>query len=103
MEVRPLSLWERVGVRGYSISIGRNPSPGSLRDPTSPHGRGGPCLRRAPNSTTLLNNLEQTRRAHAAADAHGDDRVLRLAATALDQGVAGETGAGHAVGVADRN
>jgi hypothetical protein len=22
-------LWERVGVRGYGLSIGRNPSPGS--------------------------------------------------------------------------
>src|SRR5258708_36563411 len=40
-KLRSLSLWERVGVRGYPLSIGRNPSPGSLRDPTSPHGRGG--------------------------------------------------------------
>jgi hypothetical protein len=34
----PLPLWERVGVRGFGPSIGRNPSPGShLRcDPTSP-------------------------------------------------------------------
>src|SRR6476646_921922 len=39
-EVRPLSLWERAGVRGYGLSIVRNPSPGSLRDPTSPKGRG---------------------------------------------------------------
>src|SRR5882672_5330655 len=26
---RSLSLWERVGVRGYGLSFGRNPSPGS--------------------------------------------------------------------------
>src|SRR5258705_12928758 len=31
---------ERVGVRGYGLSMGCNPSPGSLRDPTSPNGRG---------------------------------------------------------------
>src|SRR5882672_10475451 len=34
------SPWGRVGVRGYGLSIVRNPSPGSLRDPTSPNGRG---------------------------------------------------------------
>src|SRR6267154_3537670 len=28
-EARSLSLWERVGVRGYGLSMGRNPSPGS--------------------------------------------------------------------------
>jgi hypothetical protein len=27
--VRPLSRWERVGVRGYGLSLSRNPSPGS--------------------------------------------------------------------------
>src|ERR1700704_577353 len=40
--------WERVGVRGYSLSIGPNPSPGLRRtmlriaggNPTSPDGRG---------------------------------------------------------------
>src|SRR5262249_12095230 len=51
----------------------------------------------------LLPALEQPRRAHAAADAHGDDDVLRLAAAAFDQGVAGAACAGHAVGVADRD
>jgi hypothetical protein len=30
-ELRPLSFWERVGVRGYGLSIGPNPSPGLLR------------------------------------------------------------------------
>src|SRR5262245_60034813 len=34
-----LSRGERVGVRGYNLSIVRNPSPGSLRDPTSPGSR----------------------------------------------------------------
>jgi hypothetical protein len=29
--VNPLSLWERVGVRGYDLSLGHNPSPGSHR------------------------------------------------------------------------
>src|ERR1700730_8885237 len=53
MEVCPLSLWERVGVRGYGLSIGRNPSPGSLGDPTSPYGRGAalPAVRSDPTST----------------------------------------------------
>ncbi len=39
----PLPLWERVGVRGRGLSMGRNPSPGShLRcDPTSPTGGRG--------------------------------------------------------------
>jgi hypothetical protein len=31
---------ERVGVRGLDFPMVRNPSPGSLRDPTSPYGRG---------------------------------------------------------------
>ena len=52
---------------------------------------------------SLLHNLEQPRRAHAAADAHGHDRELGFAAAALDQRVTGETRAGHAVGMADRN
>jgi hypothetical protein len=39
----PLPLWERVGVRGYSLSLGRNPSPGShlaMRSDLSHKGRG---------------------------------------------------------------
>src|SRR5690349_19316818 len=55
------------------------------------------------SSCELLQNLEQTRRAHAAADAHGDHRVFGLAAAALDQSVTGEARAGHAVGMADRD
>src|SRR4051794_35774469 len=54
-------------------------------------------------TTLLLNNLEQTGRTHAAADAHGDDRVPGLAATALDQRVTGEPRARHPIGMADRN
>ena len=46
-------------------------------------------------------HLEQTRRAHAAADAHRDDRLLGAAALAFHQHVAGETRAGHAEGMAD--
>ena len=36
----PLPLGERVGVRGQVISMVNIPSPGALRAPTSPHGRG---------------------------------------------------------------
>ena len=39
----PLPLWERVGVRGYGLSIERNPSPGShlsMRSDLSHKGRG---------------------------------------------------------------
>jgi len=30
MTVRALSRWERVGVRGYGLSLDLNPSPGTL-------------------------------------------------------------------------
>src|SRR6476620_12782833 len=48
-------------------------------------------------------DLEQSRAALAAADAHGDDAPLGLAATSLLQDVAGQSRAGHAEGVADRD
>src|SRR5687767_6540769 len=54
---RPLSCRERVGVRGYDLSIVRNPSPARLQRATSPYGRGGaecagrPC--HAPTDHTL--------------------------------------------------
>src|SRR3954453_11410315 len=51
----------------------------------------------------LLQHLKKPCGAHAAADAHGDDRILRLAAAAFDQSVAGEARARHAVGMADRD
>src|SRR4051794_31235672 len=57
----------------------------------------------AGTTLSLLQHLEQTRGAHAAADAHGHHRVFGLAAAALDQGVAGEPRARHAVGMADRD
>src|SRR5258708_34737995 len=53
--------------------------------------------------TPLVHHLEQAGGAHAAADAHRDDDVLGLAATALDQGVAGAARAGHAEGMANRD
>src|SRR6185295_14444158 len=52
---------------------------------------------------SLSDDLEQPRGAHAAADAHGDHHVLRAAAPALDQRVAGEARARHAVGMAERD
>src|ERR1700744_660173 len=48
-------------------------------------------------------NLEQSRAALAAADAHGHDAPLGLAPMAFLEDVAGETRAGHAEGMADRD
>src|ERR1700712_928720 len=48
-------------------------------------------------------DFEQARAALTATDAHGDDAPLRLTAVAFLQDVAGETRAGHAEGVADRD
>src|SRR5690348_1498421 len=42
-----------------------------------------------------VNDFEQTRRAHAATDAHGHDPVFCLATPALDQEVAGQPRAGR--------
>src|SRR5258707_5236724 len=53
------------------------------------------------NPPEASNHLEKTRGAHAPSDAHGDDDVLRAAALALYQCVAGEPRSGHAVGVAE--
>src|SRR5262245_6752089 len=47
--------------------------------------------------------LEQPRRAHAAADAHGDDRTLCAAAPSFDQDMASHARSAHAKGMADRN
>src|SRR3546814_4644813 len=48
-------------------------------------------------------DLEQARRALAAADAHGDDGIFDAAALALDQRVADAACAQHAERVADRD
>src|SRR5579871_163799 len=48
-------------------------------------------------------DLEQSRAALAAADAHGDDAPLGLAAMTFLQDVAGEPRARHAEGMADRD
>src|SRR5262245_29659563 len=48
-------------------------------------------------------NLKEPGGAHAAADAHGDDRALGLAPAPFDQNVAHHARAAHAVGVADRD
>src|SRR6266851_4592617 len=51
------SRGERVGVRGYGLSIGRNPSPGSLCDPTSPFGRGETELAAGSDSKFMARTL----------------------------------------------
>src|SRR5205085_4927748 len=50
-----------------------------------------------------LEYLEQPRGSHAAADAHRDDHVPGATALALDEGMAGHPGAGHAIRMADRD
>src|ERR1700730_9084798 len=50
-----------------------------------------------------MDDFEQARGAHAAADAHGDDGVFRLAPPPLNQGVTGKARTGHAVGMTDCN
>src|SRR5579872_3888984 len=50
-----------------------------------------------------VDNLEQSCGTHAAADAHGYNSILGLTPAALDQGMAGQTRARHAIGMANRN
>src|SRR3954470_11883213 len=69
----------------------------------APHSCCGVWVPAFAGTTQLLQHLKKPRRAHAAADAHGDDRILRLAAAAFDQSVAGEARARHAVGMAHRD
>src|SRR4051812_543337 len=52
---------------------------------------------------TGLETLEQSRRAHTAADAHGDDDIFGTAALALDERMASEPRARHPVRMADRD
>src|SRR5271154_599246 len=50
-----------------------------------------------------VDDFEQACGPHAAADAHCDNRVFRLAPAALDQCVARQTCSGHAIGMTDRD
>src|SRR5260370_2664904 len=50
-----------------------------------------------------VNDLEQSRSAHAAADTHGHHAISGLATASLDQKMSGEARSGHAIGVADRD
>ena len=43
----------------------------------------------------VLNDLEQTRRAHATTNTHGDDDVTGPPSTPLDEGVSSQAGARH--------
>jgi len=52
----PLPCGERVGVRVLNLSIDRNPSPGLLRNPTSPIGRG----KESPRSSKLQNPKQRS-------------------------------------------
>src|SRR5438874_12402952 len=61
-----------------------------------------PCLSHSRRSISAV-DFEQTRAALAAADAHRHDAPLGLAAGAFLEEVAGETRAGHAEGMADRD
>src|SRR5690554_6887369 len=62
-----------------------------------------PSLGATPDKQRWSDDLEQARRAHAAADAHRHDHVLGAATPALEQRVAGHPRPRHAVGVSDRD
>src|SRR5690349_4231029 len=74
-------------------------------------GAGAACAGRQASSSaqkasarsTALQHFEQSRRAHAAADAHRDHDITGAAALALDQRVTGHPRARHAVRMADRD
>src|SRR5437868_3368731 len=59
--------------------------------------------RTAAERRAALRNLKQARGAHAAADAHRHDHELRAPALALDERVAYQARAAHAVGMAERD
>src|SRR3954468_7003141 len=48
---------------------------------------------------TSVDDFKKSRRAHAAANAHGNDAKFGLAAAAFDQQMARHPGAGHAIGM----
>src|ERR1700754_3533277 len=58
-------------------------------------------ISRCDDADGSVNDFEETRGAHAAAQAHGDNSIFGLAPPSLDQGVAGKTRTGHAIGMAD--
>src|SRR5260370_9745634 len=55
------------------------------------------------SSFETLPYLEQPRRPHAAADAHGDDGALGAAPPSFDQDMAGHARSPHAKGMTDRD
>src|SRR6266852_164098 len=61
------------------------------------------CTSCFPVELHLMDDFEQACGAHAATDAHRHNRVFRLAPAALDQGVARQTGSGHAIGMTNRD
>src|SRR5579883_1554294 len=69
------------------------------RVPTSPRPSPPPGRR----GRWSLRHLEQPRRTHAAADAHGDDDALGAAALAFDECVTRHARAAHPIGMADRD
>src|SRR6202140_634158 len=50
-----------------------------------------------------MDDFQQPGCTHAAADAHRDDCIFGLATASFDQGVPGEPGSGHSIGMPDRN
>src|ERR1017187_5993431 len=50
-----------------------------------------------------MDDFKKARGSHAAADAHGDDGVFRLAPATFNQSMTGETRTGHAVGMTHCN
>src|SRR5579863_7627557 len=72
---------------------------GSSTCPCDPIGDPDVCV--AMLTCPASENLEQCRRAHTAAHAHGYNRVLNSPATPFNQRVRGQTIAGHAVRMSD--
>src|SRR6266498_5002652 len=59
--------------------------------------------RALPARCSSVDDFDKASGAHAAANTHGYNSILGLAPAALDQGMAGQPCAGHAVGMADRD
>src|SRR5580704_8124817 len=108
----PRAPQARVSTCAPSTAV--NVRSGSIATTRSNHaGAGGFCPRKAASGAmgvdsgtrTLFNSgdFEQSRRAHAAADAHGHDDIARAAPLAFDQRVTGEAGAAHPIRMPDRD